>query len=168
MLDYKKFSFWIITVSMVIVIIVGIVLITNPKQENSNEPEDILAESSAESKKVSYYTEFNKVKIEFLSGTIDFKSVNELETTDLKIVGFIDSTLQSSLIPAKENDFKNDHTNQYAIKLSNDIGEFSCKLYYDTLDDKAYIVKDGGIYEVGTDFVRYIDSLLEDTTPTNN
>ena len=58
----------------------------------------------------------------------------------------------------------NNHTNQYTIKLSNDIGGYSCGLYYDTLYNKAYIVNNGGLYETGTDFARYIDSFLENTS----
>lgn len=95
-----------------------------------------------------------------------FKSANEFVTTDSKIVAFIDSTLRTSLTPAKEDDLENNHTNKYTIKLSNDIGGYSCGLYYDTLYNKAYIVKDGGLYEASTDFARYIDSFLENTNIT--
>jgi len=56
---------------------------------------------------------------------------------------------------------ENNHTNRYLLKLSNETVEYSCELYYDTLYDKAYIAKDGGLYEASTDFARYIDSFLE-------
>lgn len=168
MLNPKKFSFWIITVSIITVTIVGIALAKNFKQDGSNVSIGILEESPAEAKEVEYNTEYNRVKIEFLSGIMGIESGKEFETTDLKIVEFIDSTLQSSLTPAKENDLENNHTNEYTIKLSNDIGGYSCKLYYDTLQDKAYIVKDGGTYEINTDFVCYIDELLENTEDIDN
>jgi len=46
---------------------------------------------------------------------------------------------------------ENNHTNRYLLKLSNETVEYSCELYYDTLYDKAYIAKDGGLYEASTD-----------------
>jgi len=61
---------------------------------------------------------------------------------------------------------ENNHTNRYLLKLSNETVEYSCELYYDTLYDKAYIAKDGGLYEASTDFARYIDSFLENRTLT--
>lgn len=50
--------------------------------------------------------------------------------------------------------------------MYNEIGGYSCRLYYDTLYDKAYLARDGGLYETGTDFARYIDSFLENTDLT--
>ena len=111
----------------------------------------------------TYSTEYDRVKITFHSDMMGFKSADEFETTDSKIVAYIDSTLKSSMTSAQEDDLDNNHTNQYTIKLSNRIGGYSCRLYYDTLYKKVYIVKDGGLYETGTDFARYIDSFLENT-----
>ncbi|SMB79846.1 hypothetical protein SAMN00017405_0805 [Desulfonispora thiosulfatigenes DSM 11270] len=91
------------------------------------------------------------------------KSAYEFETTDSKIVAYIDSTLRTNQTHIEENHLNNNHTNKYRIELSNDIGGYSCRLYYDTLYDKAYLEKDGGLYEAGTDFARYIDSFLENT-----
>ncbi len=119
------------------------------------------ASSPSGTTEVAYHTEYNRVKIEFLSDMMGFKSANEFETTDSPIVAYIDSTLRTSLTPVQEDNLNNNHTSQYAIKLSNNIGGYSCMLYYDTLYNKAYIVKDGGLYEAGTDFARYIDSFLE-------
>ncbi|TCO72151.1 M56 family metallopeptidase [Marinisporobacter balticus] len=164
-LNYKKFSFWVIAVSMITVIIVGIALVTNPKGGNTIQLKDNLAESPSGTTEAAYQ-EYNRVKIEFHSDMMGFKSANEFETTDSKIVAFTDSTLRTSLTPAKEDDLENNHTNQYTVKLSNNIGGYSCRLYYDTLYNKAYIVKDGGLYEVNTDFARYIDSFLENTSIT--
>lgn len=114
----------------------------------------------------SYYTEYDRVEIEFLSEIIGFKSANAFETTDYKIVAYIDSTIRNSLPSAKEAELNKNYINRYTIKLLNDIGGYSCGLYYDTLYDKAYIVKDGGLYETGTDFARYIDSFLENANIT--
>ena len=115
---------------------------------------------------VVYSTEYDRVKITFLSENKGFKSADEFETTYSKTVAYIDSTIRTSLTSAQGIDLKNNHTNQYTIKLSSDIGGYSCGLYYDTLYDKAYIINNGGLYETGTDFARYIDSFLENTNIT--
>ena len=165
-LNYKKFSFWVIAVSVAVVIIVGIALAANPKQKDTIKPEDELTENSTDATETVNNTDYNKVKIELVSDMMGFKSANEFETSDSKIVTFIDSTLRTSLTPAKEDDLENNHTDKYKIELANDTGEYSCELYYDTLYNKACIAKDGGLYEVSTDFARYIDSLLENTSIT--
>ncbi|WP_027398420.1 M56 family metallopeptidase [Anaerovorax odorimutans] len=162
-LNYKKPRFWVFAVVIIAVVAISIGLVANPKQSDTIQLEDTVAESPSGIPEAVYHTEYNRVKIEFLSDMMGFKPVNEFETTDSKIVEFIDSTLRISLTPTKEKDLNNNHTNQYMIKLSNKIGGNSCKLYYDTLYNKAYILKDGGLYEAGTDFARYIDSFLENT-----
>ena len=119
-------------------------------------------ESSRPSEAV-YRTEYGKVKIELLSDQTGFKSENIIEIRDSKIISTIDLAIKNSLIPAENSDLENNHTNQYQIEMSNDIGGYSCVLYYDTLYDKAYLGKDGGLDETKIDFARYIDSLLENT-----
>lgn len=93
-----------------------------------------------------------------------FKATNEFETTNYKVIAYIDTILKggnrTSIIEA---DLINNHINQYVIKLSNDLSESSCKLYYDTLYNKAYFQKFKGFYEVEVDFARYIDSFLENS-----
>lgn len=179
-LNYRKPSFWVVVLSSIVVIIVGIALVTNPKQQDTIQPENIVLDSSSGALEAMYHTEdsssgtseaaystvYDTVKIDFLSDMMGFKSANEFETTDSQIVAYIDSTLKTGQKPAEEADLNNNHTNQYAIKLSNGTGGYSCRLYYDTLYNKAYIVKDGGLYETGTDFARYIDSFLENTSIT--
>ena len=166
-LNYRKPSFWILAVSIVTVIFVGIGLVTNPKQD-ALQKKGIASENPLGIPKTEYHTEYNKVKIELLSDMMGFKSTNEFETTDSKIVAYIDSALRASQTSTEEDDLKNNHTNHYSIKLSNDIGGYSCDLYYDTLYNKAYIVKKSGLYEAGTDFARYIDSFLENTNITTH
>lgn len=114
----------------------------------------------------TYSTEYDRVKIEFLSENKGFKSVNEFEITDSKIVAFIDSAIQNSLPSEKEAELNKNYIEQYTIKLSNDIGGYSCGLYYDTLYNNAYILKDGGLFTAGTDFARYIDSFMENINIT--
>lgn len=167
-LRYKKPAFWVSVIAVAVVGVVSLSLVVS--KQRSSIPESLLnqgaelksrSESTLRTSESAYHTEYNRVKIEFRSDMMGFKVANQFETTELKIVAYIDSTLRTSLTPTEKNDLDNNHTNQYTIKLSNDIGGYSCGLYYDTLYDKAYVVKDGGLHETGTDFARYIDSLLE-------
>ncbi len=168
MLNYRKPSFWVVVISIIAVIIVGIALVTNPEQRETIQLDNIVSDSPSSAPGVAYTTEYDTVKIEFLSDMKGFKSTDEYETTTTtsKIVAYIDSTIRTSQTPTKEDDLNNNHTKQYMIELSNDIGGYSCVLYFDTLYDKAYLVKDGGLYEARTDFARYIDSFLENRNIT--
>ncbi|HOM03319.1 MAG TPA: M56 family metallopeptidase [Acetivibrio sp.] len=154
-LSYKKFPLWIIVTSVIIVIAVGVALATNPKPEEYTPPaknEDSLEKTPSGS---------SNVQIEFFSDNMGFKSAGKFVTDNSKIFAIIDSTIKNSQTPVKESDLENNYTNRYALKLSDDTGEYSCDLYYDTLYNKAYIAKDGGLFEASTDFARYIDSFLE-------
>jgi len=162
-LNYKKPSFWVVVVSIVAVIVVGVALVTNPKQREEVLVDNNSSGSPSASAKATYTTEYNKVEFEFLSEVKGFKSTVKYETSDSKIVANIDSTLKNSQTPSKEDDLNNNNTNQYRIELSNSSGGYSCVLYYNTLYNKAYVLKDGGLYETGTDFARYIDSFFENT-----
>lgn len=154
--NYKKISLWLITVS---IIIVTTILTVNSKQIDKNQSQD--------ASQVSYDTNYNALKINFLSDMMGFKASREFKTKDLKIINYIDSTLKASLTPSKEDDLNNNNINQYSIEFNNS-GGYSCKLYYDTLYDKAYIERDGSLYSIDTDFARYIDSLLENTKIISN
>lgn len=163
MLNYRKSTFWVIVILIITVIIVVISLVTNTKHGTTIKLEDTVVESPSGTMEAAYHTEYNRVKIELLSDMMGFKSTNEFDTADSIIVAYIDSILRTSQTPTEEDNLNNNHTNQYWIKLSNDIGGYSCKLYYDTLYNKAYILKDDVLYVAGTDFARYIDSFLENT-----
>ena len=165
MLNYRKSSFWVVII-ISIIIILGIAIVINSKQSYRNRLEDIVSNSPSDTLETTYITEYDRVKIEFLSDMVGFKLAKEFETTESQIVSYIDSTIRASLTPTEADDLDNNHTNQYRIKLSNDIGGYSCGIYYDTLYDKAYLIKDGGLYEVGIDFARYIDSFLENMNIT--
>lgn len=201
-LKYRKPSFWMIVVSIIAVIIISIALITNPKQGDSVQKDEINVEDSISNgddvsedsinkdtdisdnsiqqddyeavntpvkTDVVYQTEYKKARIEFASDMMGFKTTNEFETTNYSIVAYIDTILKGGKsIWIKEGDLNNNHTNQYVIKLSNDLSESSCKLYYDTLYDKAYFQKYKGLYEVDVDFARYIDSFLENSDIDEN
>jgi len=172
-LHYKKPAFWISVTAAMAVVAVSLSLLASrqiepPPEDPSNQdakPSSIL-ESPSGISEAAYTTEYDRVKITFLSENKGFKTADEFETTDSTIVAYIDTTLRTSLTSAQGIGLINNHTNQYTIKLYNEIGGYSCGLYYDTLYDKAYIVHNGGLYETGTDFARYIDSFLENENIT--
>ncbi|MDO0825513.1 DUF4829 domain-containing protein [Desulfosporosinus nitroreducens] len=174
-MHYKKPVFWVSIVAAVVVAAVSLSLVVSKhleakpeKLSNQGAELNSISESLSGIPEGAYHTEYNRVKIEFLSDMMGFKSEKDFEATDSETVAYIDSTLRTSQTPAEEDDLNNNYTNQYTIKLSNELGGYSCRLYYDTLYDKAYIVKDGGLYETGLDFARYIDSFLENTSITFN
>lgn len=163
-LNYKKASFWIVSVSIFVLIIAGFALATNPKKVDESintSVEDPVIDKQTELPGILYTTDYDKVKIVFLSEQIGSVSQTEFETDNSKVVAYIDTTLRNSLEPIEEVDIDNNQATEYRIELSNSTGGYSCALYYDTLYDKAYIVKDGGAHRVGIDFARYIDSFLE-------
>jgi hypothetical protein len=161
-LRYRKPGFWVSVAAIVLVAVVSLSLIISRQVEEMPESSKEEGESSA-LQEAAYVSEYTDVTIEFLSENKGFKSANKFETTHSKPVAYIDSTIKASMSSAQKVDLNNNDTNQYTIKLSNEIGGYSCGLYYDTLSDKAYIVKDGGLFETETDFARYIDSLFENT-----
>lgn len=190
-LNYKKPSFWMIALSIIIIAVIGVGLVTNPKEKDPIQKEDIAegnplkqddtvksnpinqdnsvkgdpvkqegyeAEKTSDIKDEAYYT---RVRIELASDMVGFKTAKEFETTNNKIVAYIDSILRGGNRVSLVVDLNNNYTNQYVIKLSNDLSESSCKIYYDTLYNKAYFEKYNGLYEIEVDFARYIDSFLE-------
>jgi len=171
-LNYKKPAFWVSVTAIVIVAAVSTSLIVSKQTEGA--PTTLSNSGHASSSALSgtseaaYTTEYSSVKISFSSDNKGVKSPNAFEATDPQVVVYIDSTIRTSLPSKQKDDLENNHTNQYTIKLSNKIGGYSCGLYYDTLYDKAYIVKDGGSFDIGTDFARYIDSLFENTNISFN
>lgn len=148
MLHNKKRVFWICLIAIVIMAVVGISLL-----------------GKSEDAATSVYKQVN---ISDESENKGFKSRNGFEESNPQVVDYIDETIRASLPSKQEEDLKNNHTNQYTIKLSNETGGYSCALYYDTLYDKAYLVRDGGFFDIETDFARYIDSFFENTSITFN
>ncbi len=105
--------------------------------------------------------DYNKVQIEFLSNMTDFKENPSFETEDLAVVADINDTIKSTKPhEGSSPELENNNIAQFRIELSNSSGGYSCILYYDSLYDKAYVIRDGDTFDIGTDFARYIDSLL--------
>ncbi|WP_058304511.1 M56 family metallopeptidase [Gorillibacterium timonense] len=194
-LQYKKPAFWVSVVSVVLVAAVSLSLVVSKQREETpgsmpnqgatqtpstdqtpanqtpSAEQSANSDSPTSTPEASNQTMYSSVSIEFLSEMIGFKATTGFSTTDPRTIAYIDTILKTSQTPTEEKDLNNYYTNQYAVKLANDHGGYSCKLYYDTLYDKAYLVKDGGLYETDTDFARYIDSFLENshiTLPIDN
>jgi hypothetical protein len=165
-LNYRKSSFWVIDISLTAVILIGIALAANPKKTKSDELNDDYTINSFDFDNEEYVTDYNRVRIALLSDMMAYKEANEFETNALKIIAYIDSTLRTGLTASIVDNLDNNHTNKYRIELAKDNNGTDCLLYYDTLYNKAYIEKEGGLYSVSTDFARYIDSLLENTSIT--
>lgn len=164
-LNYKKPAFRVSVTAIVIVAAASISLIVTKQTEgaptNSLNLDNASSSALSGTSEAAYTTQYSSVKISVPSQNGGFKSSNAFEAADPQAVAYIDKTIRTSLPSQQKDDMENNHTNPYIIKLSNKIGGYSCRLYYDTLYDKAYIVKDGGSFDVGTDFARYIDSLFE-------
>lgn len=171
-LNYRKPAFWVSVTAIVIVAVVSISLIVSKQAErastNPSNPGTVSSSAPSVISEVAYTTKYNSVKLSFLSETMGFKSSNAFKATNHQVVAYIDSTIRASLPSKPKGDLEDNNINQYTIKLSNKTGGYSCRLYYDTLYDKACILKDGGYFDIGTDFARYIDSLFENRTITFN
>lgn len=117
-----------------------------------------------------FKTDYNKVKVKYISEMMGFKHANEFETSEPKFVADIDSMLKSAKSHEGETpDLSNNGIiKKYIIELSSESGGYACQLFYDTLYDKAYLGKDGGLHYIGTDFARYADSLLENPNISAN
>jgi hypothetical protein len=169
-LNYKKTAFWVSVMAIVIVAVVSLSLIVSKQTEgmpaNPSNQGNVSSSAPLRTSEAAYTTEYDSVKISYLSENKGFNSSNTFEATDSQAVAYIDSTIRTSMPSKQKDDLENNHTNQYTIKLSNETGGYSCGLYYDTLYDKTYIIKDGGLFDIGTDFARYIDSLFEYTNIT--
>lgn len=181
-LNYKKSSFWVIALSMIVAIIVGFALISDPKLEKAQvdriqEKSTIKDEKEMKSIEVDNgnqtvignqtygivgedeNTIYTSVKIQmFLE-----QEHNVFQSSDLKIISFINSSIKDCLSGSlvHVDNLENNYTSKYAILFSNNISESSYLLYYDTLYGRAYIEVKGGYVEIDTDFARYIHSLLE-------
>lgn len=186
-LNFKKPATWIIAASVLLVAVLSICFAANKANADRKEAQngsgpvqnenDIKSGSEALTNvealfgeqdtiilEQAYNTEYNTVNIEYIP--TEPGQISEFGTTYQKIVAFIDTTIRNSSEAAQETELDQNYINHYKIKLSNDTGEYSCELYYDTLYNKAYILKDGGLYKTGTDFARYIDSFRRNTDIT--
>ncbi len=109
---------------------------------------------------------YDGARITFRSEMMGFRSTNAYEITDPKTVEYIFTSLQGSKVTSDTPELNNNNINRYQIELWNNIGSESSMLYYYTLYDKAYLVRNGGLWEIDVDFARYIDAFLENTNIT--
>lgn len=166
-LRYKKPAYWVSVAAIGMVAAVSVSLIVSRQTEevstNSFNPGNASSSVLSGTPEAAYTTEYSSAKISVSFGNEESKSSDTFEATDPQAVAYIDSTIRTSLPSKQKNDLKNNHTNSYTIRLTNKTGGYSCGLYYDTLYDKACIIKGGDSFDIGTDFARYIDSLFENT-----
>lgn len=166
MFHYKKPAVWVSAGVVVILAVVSLALLIGKPEEKTAEslPEENTVTGSISEAVNTPQTSYNKVTIEFLSEFKGFKTADTVKITDYDTVARIDNEIRYSMAHSDKTSLKNNHTDEYTIKLSNEVGGYSAGLFYDTLYDKAYIVRDGSLFETETDFARYIDSLLENTS----
>lgn len=111
----------------------------------------------------------DRVKITLLTDKSRFSGTAEFETDYPQIITIIENELADGIVHTdKPADLEANIINKYQIELYNSTGGYSAALYHDTLYDEAYVVKDGGMYTIGTDFARYIKSLFENTSMNVN
>ncbi|HOR86354.1 MAG TPA: M56 family metallopeptidase [Bacillota bacterium] len=109
--------------------------------------------------KGDYVTRYDKVEIAILLKERE-QPIYEFESTDYQIVAYIDTKIRQSS-PYDKSPPQNSQTKLYNIKLSNEISSYACGLYYDTLNNEAYIVRDGGPSVTDVEFAQYIESIYE-------
>jgi len=158
-LNDKKQPLWNNIAAMILVAAVGLSLFACGRTEgapsNSSSQGDVSGISQA-----TYTTEYICVKISGISASNLFNPSDAFKITDLRAVAYIDSTIKAGKPSKQEGDPESNNTGRYMIELSNKTGGYSCELHYDTLYNKAYMIKDGSRFDIGTDFARYIDSLF--------
>ena len=151
--------------SMAAIVIAFVFLIINKQTEgpsvNDSTEGDVSTSAPSKSAEKTIATEYSCVKISFLSENKQNDSGNTFKLTDPQAVSYIDSFIRTSTLSIQKNNLENNHTKQYLIEVTNEVGGYSCKLYYDTLYQEAYMVKDGGLVEIETDFARYLNSFFE-------
>ncbi len=186
-LNYKKPKFWISIVTVGVILTASVFLMTSGKEIPENElPENVLSTSTIlptagsnvdysnlpgdapTSAPITSETTYERVKITLKPDYLGEGAVSEFETTDRAIVSNIASTIDTSLTPSDETNLYSNNSMGHLIELSKENGGYSCNLYYEVMEDKAYLVKDGGLYVVDTDFARYIASFLENVNVTSH
>lgn len=171
-LCYKKPAFWVSVAAVLVVAAVSVILLIGRQPEKIADPfpgesagSGPVSEAASGPAEPEDQTIYDTVSIVLRSEQMGFKTADAVEITDLNTVARIETSIRSSLKPAEKADLKNNHTNEYTIRLSNKISSYSAGLFYDTLYDQAYLVNNGGIFKTDTNFARYIDSFLENGDP---
>lgn len=113
-------------------------------------------------------TNYDHVKITLLTDLL-FSGTAKFETDNTRIVADIENELTGGMIHTDQSvDLEKNSIKKYQIELYHAVGGYSAALYYDTLYDAAYVVKDGGLYTISTDFARYVNSFFENTGMSAN
>lgn len=186
-LRYRRPSFWLATVSMLAVLVVGCSLAADPQQKPPVQPGGSLPVSSSGAqagsgpdtsprrtapdapagtaistapaiRRVSYDT----IRIEQIGGNQGFGQTTEFETSDPVFVASVASSVENSQTAAKTESVY-PVSWQYRVILSGDSGS-PAYLLSGGWDSPPLIEKDGMLYETDPGFVRYMDSVLENGT----
>lgn len=150
-LRYQKLAVWVSIAALLAVVAGTLFLITGKETDNIAE--------------TAYTSSYDSVSVTDLSDMMGFKTTDSFQSDAPQAVAYIDTAIKTSAATetAKTPDLDSNTFQSYAITLSGKGGETNCTLYYDDLYDEAFIEKDGGLYETGEDFGRYVDSLFENT-----
>lgn len=109
--------------------------------------------------KGDYDTIYDKVEIAILLGERE-TPIYDFESVDYQTVAYIDTMIRQSS-PYDKSPPQNSQTKHYNIRVSNEISSYACGLYYDTLNNEAYIVRDGGPSITDVEFAQYIVSIYD-------
>ncbi len=150
-LRYKKPAVWVSIAALLAVAAGTLFLVTGKETENIAE--------------TAYTTSYDSVSVTDLSDMMGFKTTDHFQSDAPQAVAYIDTAIKTGTATetAKTPDLESNTFQSYAITLTGGNGEANCTLYYDDLYDEAFIEKDGGLFETGEDFGRYVDSLFENT-----
>ena len=85
------------------------------------------------------------------------------EYIDPGIINYLHNMLTyETIVNTEIGDVRDKSFTEYQIELYNDTGGYSCMLYHDLDNEKAYVEKDSGVFELYVDFARNVDCFLRD------
>ncbi len=150
-LRYRKPAVWVSIAALLVVAAGTFFLVAGKETEHSAE--------------TAYTSSYDSVSVTDRSDMMGFKSTDQFQSDAPQAVSYIDTTIRTSTAAetAKTPALDSNTFQSYAITLSGNGDKTNCTLYYDDLYDEAFIEKDGGLYETGEDFGRYVDALFENT-----
>lgn len=168
MKELKKPITWISLIAIIIVLTIVATLRLIKVYDSPIEEirEAIESEESSKSPDI-LMPEYNKLKIQIIShsgGSFNDVVLDEFETEDLEIIEVVNSMVEGAT-PYPEHyelpDFSIRNAKRYDIELFSDSGEYSYQIYYRTMDEATYMEKNDTLYNISTDYARYVDLLFE-------
>lgn len=146
---YKKAPLWILLLSFMVTITMGVGLVSNPKRGH------FAIKSALES---VFFQE--KMEVENLSDIGEFKYGAKYETNNKKILEYVQSNLKKKGKKIKE--IEDINLQKYSIKnISKNKKAEEFFLYYNDLYDQVFLETENGVYESNPEFARYIEELFD-------